>query len=224
MPLSHAAPPVHRHRELWSLREDSTVDFPGGRSVLLAGAWGELRLDDPGQTAREALRRMSFGPVSLRNIVTDFPDHDTAPGRPPTRESTALTELLAAIQCLVVRSIDLDGTLLLLSVVPSTPGAEFSPRPLEPRQQYSTGPAARERRHRHGAYLESPFGTHRVELHHPAAVELVRRLEQPLSAEQLTDLVHGTVPVAAVRTMLAFLVATNLVLASAQPRSAQPAR
>jgi hypothetical protein len=221
-PSNAAAPPPNRHRELWSLREDSTVDFPGGRSVLLAGAWGELRLDDPGQPAREALRRMSYGPVSLRNIVTDFPDHDTRPGRPLTRESTALAELLAAIQWLVVRSIDLDGTLLLLSVVPTANGSDFRPKPLVPRLRYSTGPATRERRHRQGTCLESDFSMHRVELHHPAAVELVHRLEAPLAAEKLSDLGHGIVPAAAARTMLAFLVATDLVLSSAQPQSALP--
>jgi hypothetical protein len=208
------APPPVRHRELWSLREDTAVDLPDGGGVLLSGVWGEVRLADPGRTVREALRRMSYGPVSLRNIVTDFPDHDTPAGEGLSPASAGLSRALAELQWLLIRSIDLDGTGLLLSVVPLTGDVALHPRTPDPELALVLAPLTELQWNPQGVRLEAPQGCYRAEVHHPAAVTLVRRLDRPRTPTELAEHMHPDLPAATVRTLLAFLVATGLVTAA----------
>ncbi|HEX7301693.1 hypothetical protein [Lentzea sp.] len=54
-------------RPLWSLLEDAFVD-DGGDSITVHGRWGAIEIADTSPLVREALQRMSLGPVALENI------------------------------------------------------------------------------------------------------------------------------------------------------------
>lgn len=74
-PLSTVVTPQSERRcvALWSLREDVLVDMGGPASpVVLSGRWGETRLHRAGPLVREALRRMSLGPISLANVAAEL--------------------------------------------------------------------------------------------------------------------------------------------------------
>ena len=54
-------------RPLWSLLEDAFVD-EGSEHLTVHGRWGAIEIDDTSPLVREALHRMSLGPVALENI------------------------------------------------------------------------------------------------------------------------------------------------------------
>src|SRR5271170_3431742 len=86
-----------RRRELWSLREDVSLEGdPLHDLIRLHGRWGDITLAQPSRLVRETLYRMGLGPVSLENAAsaTAMPAH--------------LTELhgtLERLQPLIVRSL-----------------------------------------------------------------------------------------------------------------------
>ncbi len=219
----NAAPEPQRHRELWSLGEDTAVDFPDDHSVLLSGAWGKLLLEDQSDRARAALRRLPYGPVSLRNIVSDFPDHDSPRPGGLSPESLELAAVLDGLQPLLIRSVDLDGVGLLLSVVPLTRDATLHPVPVDPELTYRCRPLSvlQYDRNSRCMVLESELCNHRAELRHKAAVRMVQLLyrgpdrpgDQQFSPAGLAEHLRADLPPTAVRTLLAFLVAAGLATA-----------
>ncbi len=113
--------------ELWSLREDTTVeraaDDPG--TGLVSTHWGEIRLPMTDPVIFRALERMTYGPVSLDNVLTGFSDTGSASGDP---RRAALRSTLEAVRYAVIRTLALaDGT-EQLSVVPIVREARFAPR------------------------------------------------------------------------------------------------
>ncbi|WP_329787022.1 hypothetical protein V1227_19305 [Lentzea sp. DG1S-22] len=54
-------------RPLWSLLEDAFVD-EGSEHLTVHGRWGSIEIADTSPLVREALHRMSLGPVALENI------------------------------------------------------------------------------------------------------------------------------------------------------------
>jgi hypothetical protein len=54
-------------RPLWSLMEDAFVD-EGAEHLTVHGRWGSIEIADTSPLVREALHRMSLGPVALENI------------------------------------------------------------------------------------------------------------------------------------------------------------
>jgi len=54
-------------RVLWSLLEDTFVDGDGD-ALTVHGRWGSIEVSDTSPVVREALQRMSLGPVALENI------------------------------------------------------------------------------------------------------------------------------------------------------------
>ncbi|MFI6100357.1 hypothetical protein ACIA8G_32835 [Lentzea sp. NPDC051213] len=54
-------------RPLWSLLEDAFVD-EGAEHLTVHGRWGAIEIADTSPLVREALHRMSLGPVALENI------------------------------------------------------------------------------------------------------------------------------------------------------------
>ncbi|WP_143138808.1 hypothetical protein [Lentzea waywayandensis] len=54
-------------RPLWSLLEDAFVD-EGSEHLTVHGRWGAIEIADTSPLVREALHRMSLGPVALENI------------------------------------------------------------------------------------------------------------------------------------------------------------
>ncbi|MFE0350364.1 SagB family peptide dehydrogenase [Streptomyces griseoluteus] len=207
--------------ELWSLRDDTFLHPDGEASdptcpVVLDTRWGELRLDAPGPAVREALRRMRTGPVSLRNVVADFPDSGVAePGRPLSPEAAELLAALGRIRHVVVRTLAV-GSIPLLSVVPLSPRAEFAPQPLPAHL-----PARLSRftvlRYAEGVLrLESPLSHHRAELLRPEASVLLARLcgtpRDTAAAAPSEERGLPAVPEAVVDTALSYLTAAGLAV------------
>ncbi len=55
---------------MWSLREDVQVTVePADGPVLLRTRWGDVAIERPSPSVREALHRMSLGPISLENVL-----------------------------------------------------------------------------------------------------------------------------------------------------------
>ncbi|MCD0486335.1 hypothetical protein LO771_29120 [Streptacidiphilus sp. ASG 303] len=167
--------PLEFH-ETWSLREDTTVEAGrgAGDAVVLGTHWGDLVVPGPSPLLAEALRRMSLGSVSLRNVVPDFPGYDTEPEGCSAAARSLLGDL-TVLQHLLDRTLSL-GAMPLLTVVPLSPEARFSPRALPPgagRRRARLLPATRLVHTGRELHLESPRSRHRVELHRPEAVCLI---------------------------------------------------
>jgi hypothetical protein len=66
-------PHVPFGRPLFSLLEDTIVSADGDR-LTVHGRWGDIEVTDRTELVREALHRMSLGPVSLENIPNLYED------------------------------------------------------------------------------------------------------------------------------------------------------
>lgn len=219
MLIGHLAGP--QLTELWSLRDDTFLDSgcdPSDRSgpVVLDTHWGELRLDAPGPAVREALRRMVIGPVSLRNVVADFPESGTVePGTQLSAEATELLKVLRRIQHVVVRTIAV-GSFPLLSVVPLSPQARFAPLPPPGNLPARLSRFAVLRRARGGLRLESPLCLHRAELLRPEASVLLVGLggtaEDVAATAPPEEWNAPALPDSFVETALSYLAAAGLVV------------
>ncbi|MFR9798055.1 SagB family peptide dehydrogenase [Streptomyces sp. MS06] len=213
--------------ELWSLRDDTFPHLDCDPSdppcpVVLDTRWGELRLDAAGPAVREALRRMRTGPVSLRNVVADFPENGVAePGRALSPEAAELVAVLDRIQHVVVRTLAV-GSIPLLSVVPLSLQAGFAPRPV-PRNLPARLSRFTVLRHAQGTLrLESPLSHHRAELLRPEASVLLARLcgtpADAAAAAPPGEWGLPALPDAVVDTALSYLSAAGLaVLAETGP-------
>src|SRR2546430_860533 len=92
-------------RRLWSLCEDVLVESGLDHDpIVVVTRWGETRIDDPGKLVRESLRRMSFGPISLENVL---PPEDAPGGSTLSRAAgrAALRRVLAELSGSVVHSL-----------------------------------------------------------------------------------------------------------------------
>ncbi|MFC6083105.1 SagB/ThcOx family dehydrogenase [Sphaerisporangium aureirubrum] len=155
---------------LWSLREDVHVESdPAAGVVILHSRWGDEVVRRPGHGVVEALRRMSLGPVSLENAVSD------------TAERAALDRLLARLRHLVIRSLGLDQERPLISVVPLTPQAAFRPVAPVPSRPIRLSRFAVLRAEDGAYHLESPLSLHRVVLHRAEAVWLLGTLNRAVT-------------------------------------------
>ncbi|MEV4613929.1 SagB family peptide dehydrogenase [Kitasatospora sp. NPDC049258] len=200
VPAGGSAPELQR---LWSLREDVDVEFEEGPDgdALLRNRWSTVRLARPDRAGREALRRMTFGPISLDNILSGA-----------ERGSRArLDDLLGRIQHLTIRSVGLtDSELPLLSVVPISPRAEL--------EQVGVGPDRPIRLSRfavlsgagRGLTLESPLSLFRVLAHRPAAAALLGALGWTTTLAELTAALPF--PAAAVREAVEHLLGAGLAV------------
>ena len=81
---------VPERLRLWSLSEDVLVETGHGGDTLVAFTrWGEIRIEDGSVAVREALSRMSLGPVAVVNLPRDEDGGGAAPGRPGRNETGA---------------------------------------------------------------------------------------------------------------------------------------
>jgi SagB-type dehydrogenase family enzyme len=204
--------PRVRQVELWSLREDVDLELDADQA-LMRTPWGGVRLRNLGPMAREALRRMTFGPVSLDNAVSGRLKDASAPGAGPCAvrgELAQLHMLLNQLQYLVVRSLAVESTdPPLMSVVPMTRRAMFAP----PREL--TGPARLSRfaslRPEDGELvLESALSLHRVVLHRPDAACLVAALVRPGTAEDVAKALG--MPEEVATDVIRYLVGAGMVV------------
>ncbi|MFG1837181.1 hypothetical protein ACGFH8_01945 [Micromonospora sp. NPDC049175] len=194
---------------LWSFPEDVLVETgaPDG-SVLLLTRWGEIRVTDPDPTTVESLRRMSFGPVSLENVLRGVADDGVEDLR------RRLAALLDRLQHVVVRSVGLDDGLgPWLSAVPLTPSASFRVAPPPADRPVWLSPAVQTRRESGALVLEVPGGAYRVVLHRPDGGPLVEALAVPRTVAELTVAVG--LPTALVGEAVAHLLATGVAVAGA---------
>lgn len=209
-----------RLTELWSLRDDTHVDFDSGPrgSVLLDTRWGELRIPEPGEELREALRRMLIGPVSLRNVLPDFPDIGVpADDTPLSAGTAALLHALSRLQHVVVRMLAV-GPAPLLSVVPLSEHARFAPRPLPEGRPCRLSRFAVLRHAEDGLRMESPLSHHRVELLRPEATLLLSRLGSTRGTPWQADAVPA-LSAAVTDAALSYLAATGMVLLAEPPEA-----
>ncbi|GAB2840399.1 hypothetical protein [Lentzea nigeriaca] len=116
-------------RPLWSLLEDVVVDNDvDGRALTVRGRWGDIVVADPNPVVREALRRMTLGPVALENI---WPLNENfarwKAGSGPCAEWQRLKRTLDQLGGVVVPSLGhLDGAGPILSVIAVAHDAIFT--------------------------------------------------------------------------------------------------
>jgi SagB-type dehydrogenase family enzyme len=194
-----------RRVAFWSLCDDILVEtgLPGAGVVLLT-RWGDVAIGDPGPAIIESLRRMTFGPVSLDNVVDGEPDR------------RRLIELLDGIQDRVVRSIGLeDGTGLLLSVAPVGRHARFVLRPISADRQVRLSRSAILRAEDDGLVLESPLAAHRVVLHHPVCGAVIGALATPTTASAVAA--ATALPLGFVEDLISYLAGAAMVVVDVAP-------
>jgi hypothetical protein len=116
-------------RQLWSLLEDVRVEVGPEEQLYVRGRWGGVEVTDRSPVVREALSRMSLGPVSLENISALYGNFMLwRQGlAEPCDEWDRLQLALGSLGGYVVPSLgheDASGP--LLSVVAQTPDAVFA--------------------------------------------------------------------------------------------------
>jgi SagB-type dehydrogenase family enzyme len=201
-----------RQLELWSLREDVDVELDGDQA-LLQTPWGWFRLKKLGAMAREALRRMTFGPISLENAVSsrlkEAADSDGL-ACAVRDELKQLHTLLDRLQHLVVRSLAVeDADQPLLSVVPMTRRAVFR-LPMGELPPARLSRFASLRMEGDELVLESPLSLHRVVLHRREAAWVASSLYRPSTSTDLAK--HLGIPEALATQVLRYLVGSGMVV------------
>lgn len=188
---------------IWSLPEDVLVetDLPEGGAQLLT-RWGVVRLDDPGPAAVESLRRMTFGPVSLENVVA---------GAGGSRAGRSLDDLLHRLRHVVIRTLAMaDGGGLLLSVVPVTRRAALEPRPATGDARIRLTAEVTMRAGNDEVILESALSDHQVALHHPSIIGMVTTLAEPVTVAELAARLDLSTRL--VQEVAGYLMATGMVV------------
>jgi hypothetical protein len=211
LPMPTVPPSDARRVPLWSLRDDVLVEVdPAGEEVVLLTRWGEVELGHPGRLVVEALRRMSFGPVLLDNVV--------AGGTP---ERHRLAELLDGLQDVLVGSLGTeDGMGPLLSVVPVARHATFRPQPAPAGRPIRLSRTASLHSEDDVLVLESPLAAHRVMLHQPVAQAVTAVLGSPTTAGAVAAVLR--LPAGLVVDLAGYLIGTGMVVPAAGPGSAAP--
>jgi SagB-type dehydrogenase family enzyme len=203
-PSDDAESPISRRDELWSLREDVVVESgPGDAPLLLRGRWGDLSLARPSRLVREALLRMSLGPVSLENAICPSANSDGQ------AERKHLHKALDALNPLIIRSLKRESGDPILSVVPLAARSRFHPAPLAPGVPVRMSVYARLRADGKECNIESPLALHRVVLHQAAAVRLIAPLMSPITPAAYLTAACGD-PVAG--SVLEYLVAAGIAV------------
>lgn len=207
--------PAHDVVELWSFREDTLVELPDDDEgeALITTRWGELRFSRPRAVLRTALERMSYGPVSLRNVVPGFGSAATA-----ARDGSVLSEALEGMQHVVVRSLATADGRPLLSAVPISRSARFRPVRPRPGTAHRLSRFAQLRVAGDGLRIESPLSAHRVELHRTEASLLVSCFGHPSTVEAAAERLR--LPAGMVRMAVGYLTAAGMVVSS-EPRTAE---
>lgn len=197
--------PMAIKSELWSLREDVSVEAMQGDAPLrLRGRWGDVTLTRPSRLVYEALRRMSLGPVSLENVVGTSGDGDAQ------AKWKDLYHALDHLSPLIIRSLKQESGDPILSVVPITARSRFRPVPLPPGVPVRMSMYARLRADGKECNIESPLALHRVVLHQAEAMRLIAPLMSPITPAAYLSAVTFADPLA--RSALEYLVAAGIVV------------
>jgi SagB-type dehydrogenase family enzyme len=200
-----AVPPIAGDRELWSLREDVSVESgPEDDAPLrLRGRWGDVTVPRPSPLVCVALKRMSLGPVSLENAVGIAEDDEALAEREDLRKT------LDRLNPLIIRSLKQEPGDPILSVVPLAASSRFEPMPLNPDVPLRMSVYARLRADGRESNIESPLALHRVVLHCAEAVRLIAPLMSPVTPAAYLA-AAAACPVAP--SVLEYLVAAGMVV------------
>jgi SagB-type dehydrogenase family enzyme len=213
--LDEAVVPTANQHELWSLREDVSVEWGAGdgavqpnnarpETVRLRGRWGDVTVRRPSPLLQEALRRMSLGPVSLENVI------GPATGGDARAKREHLHRALDRLNPLIVRSLSQELGDPLLSVVPLAERARFHPLPLDPAVPVRMSVYARLRANGRECNIESPLALHRVVLHQAEAVRLIAPLMSPIRPAAYPGTVAAADSIA--QNALEYLVAAGMAV------------
>lgn len=206
---------------LWSLSDDALVEAgaePGSLTVVTR--WGELLLAGVDAVTAESLRRMGFGPVTLRNTLPVMggvgrSSGDGAEQRRAPDAVEALELVLDRLSSVVVHSLGLpDGLGPLMSVVPVVADPAFRPGPVAPARPVRLSRFATLRPADGALLLEVPGAPFRVLLCRPAARALVTALVAPVTAAGLVAITD--VARAVVDDLVSFLAAAGVVLVGSE--------
>ncbi|WP_112263586.1 hypothetical protein [Lentzea terrae] len=164
-------------RPLWSLLEDAIVD-EGTEHLTVHGRWGAIEIADTSPLVREALHRMSLGPVALENISVlheNFVRWKTGSG--PCLVWRKLKNTLDLLGGCVVPSLGLDdGAGPILSVVAVTRDAVFTLPHIEDDQVVTMRPRTEIERLNGDQALACPGLAYQVILHSAPATEIAKSL------------------------------------------------
>lgn len=164
-------------RPLWSLLEDAFVD-EGSEGLTVHGRWGAIEIADTSPLVREALHRMSLGPVALENISAlheNFVRWKTGSG--PCLVWRKLKNTLDLLGGCVVPSLGLDdGAGPILSVVAVTRDAVFTLPHIEDDEVVTMRPRTEIERLNGDQALACPGLAYQVILHSAPATEIAKSL------------------------------------------------
>lgn len=217
MTEDHGNDSLGSRSELWSLDEGVQVELESGGSLLrVRSRWGDVTIRHPSEPVRDALYRMSLGPISLENVsgIRNGPfgdaeaPSDTQSPYPPVR--IQLEKVLSRLQPLIIRSLGMETGQPLLSVVPMTPLSRFHAVPVPPDVPVRLSTYAELRTNGQEFTLESPLSLHRVLLHRAEAISLIGLLGRPVTAAGYAAALPQLASVAA--DTLAYLVAAGMVV------------
>jgi SagB-type dehydrogenase family enzyme len=202
-------------RELWSLRDDVSVEADPVRDpVRLRGRWGDITLWRSSRLVRETLYRMSLGPILLQNATSAaVPAGGTYRDADEARAQLAeLYRALERLQPMIIRSIATESGQPLLSVIPLSLRARFYPAPLAAGVPFRLSVYACLRSDGHEYTMESPLSLHRVVLHQALAMQLIASLASPITPAAFTAALSHAETAAA--SVLEYLVAAGMVVAA----------
>jgi SagB-type dehydrogenase family enzyme len=214
MTAENSSPTAAAGHELWSLREDVSLEGDPFRDpVRLYGRWGDITIPRSSPLVRETLYRMGLGPISLENATSAaaLPARGTYQDAAEMRaQVTELRSVLERLQPLIVRSLAQKSGQPLLSVVPLTMRSRFHPVPLAAGAQFRLSVYACLRADGREYSLESPLSLHRVVLHRTAAMRLIAPLASPITPAAFTAALSRAEPAAG--RVLEYLAAAGMVV------------
>ncbi|MEV6238721.1 hypothetical protein [Lentzea sp. NPDC051838] len=165
-------------RPLWSLLEDAFVD-EDAEHLTVHGRWGKIELADTSPLVREALHRMSLGPVALENISMlhdNFVRWKTG-GNGPCLIWRKLKNTLDQLGGVLVPSLGLDdGAGPILSVMAVTGDAVFSLPHIENETVVTMRPGTEIERLNGDQALTCAGRQYQVILHGAPATEIAKAL------------------------------------------------
>src|SRR5580693_1056489 len=216
MSAENSSSTAARGHELWSLREDVSLEGDPFRDpVRLHGRWGDITIPRSSQLVRETLYRMGLGPISLENATSAAAMPARGTYRDPAEVRAQVTELhsvLERLQPLIVRSLAQTSGQPLLSVVPLTMRSRFYPVPLAAGAPFRLSVYACLRADGREYIMESPLSLHGVVLHRAAAMRLIAPLASPVTPAAFAAAMSPVEPAA--MGVLEYLAAAGMVVSA----------
>jgi hypothetical protein len=166
-------------RPLWSLLEDAVVvSDPERGHLTVRGRWGDIELHDETPLVREALHRMTLGPVALENIPALYENFASwKSGGGPCPVWRRLKQTLDQLGGCVIPSLGLDdGAGPILSVLAITGDAVFTLPHIAHTQPISILPDTSIERLNGDQAMVCPGLAYQVTLHRAPAAEIAKSL------------------------------------------------